>query len=320
MCRHKQYYMRLSSPRIPPMSPIAEKKHLLLYLKLVLVSLFWGGTFIAGRVLAQGMPLRLAATGRFTVAVVLLVWLARHQRGGLPRLRPREVLSTALLGLSGIFLYNLCFFGALAHMAAGRTALFVALNPAMTALGAVLLLRERLRVTQWLGIAVALCGTLIVISRGDLVAFWHNAAQSFGVGEMLMLGSVVSWTAYTLIGKVALNTLTPVAATTYGCAWGLLFLVLSAIPEFVGMHWAAIGWREWLCITYLGAFGTVIGFVWYSEGVKVLGSARTVVFNNLVPAFGVVLAAIVLGEPILLSMVIGGLVTALGVSLTNRRG
>jgi drug/metabolite transporter (DMT)-like permease len=74
----------------------------------------------------------------------------------------------------------------------------------------------------------------------------------------------------------------------------------------------------WTSIIYLGAFGTVIGFVWYYEGVKAIGPSRTAVFNNLVPAFGIVLAAVLLGEPILISMVAGGVLAVIGVTLTNR--
>ena len=70
---------------------------------------------------------------------------------------------------------------------------------------------------------------------------------------------------------------------------------------------------------YLGAFGTVIGFVWYYEGVKAIGPARTAVFNNLVPVFGITLGAVLLGEPVLLSMIVGGLLVIAGVSLTNRQ-
>jgi hypothetical protein len=46
-------------------------------------------------------------------------------------------------------------------------------------------------------------------------------------------------------------------------------------------------WPVLAAIVYLGAFGTVIGFVWYYEGVKAIGPARTAVFNNLVPVFGI---------------------------------
>ena len=71
-------------------------------------------------------------------------------------------------------------------------------------------------------------------------------------------------------------------------------------------------------LVYLGAVGTVIGFVWYYEGVKAIGPARTAVFNNLVPVFGIGLGALMLGEPILISMVVGGILVITGVLLTNR--
>lgn len=49
---------------------------------MVMVALFWGGTFIAGRVLAQALPLMTAAFGRFLVAALLLVWVAHRFEGG----------------------------------------------------------------------------------------------------------------------------------------------------------------------------------------------------------------------------------------------
>jgi hypothetical protein len=68
----------------------------------------------------------------------------------------------------------------------------------------------------------------------------------------------------------------------------------------------------------LGAFGTVIAFIWFYEGIQAVGPSRTAIFSNLVPAFGVLFSVLLLGEPILISMVVGGLITALGVSLVNR--
>ena len=131
-----------------------------------------------------------------------------------------------------------------------------------------------------------------------------------------MFGAISSWAAYTIIGRVALKNLTPIAATTYATLWGLAFLACGAASESI--DWSAFTWQVWASIVYLGAFGTVIAFIWYYEGVKALGPSRTAVFNNLVPAFGIVLALLVLGEPILLSMVVGGLLVIMGVTLTNR--
>src|SRR5450830_2112057 len=131
-------------PSAVPSAALPAVQSPLVYIKLIFVALFWGGTFIAGRVLAQQMPPMTAASGRFSVAVVFLVLLAWKFEGGLPRLDRKQVLTTAALGLTGFFLYNLFFLAALARMPAGRTALFVALNPIVTALASALLLRERL--------------------------------------------------------------------------------------------------------------------------------------------------------------------------------
>ena len=291
----------------------------LVYARLVLVTLFWGGTFIAGHILAQSMPPLTAAAGRFAVAVVLLLGVAWKLEGGLPRLNRSQWLATAALGATGIFIYNVCFFGALARMPAGRAALFVAFTPVVTALLAAVLLRERLGILKWLGIAIALAGAATIITRGDPVSVMYDIGRSMGTGELLMFASITAWAAYTLIGRMVLKGLSPIAATTCASLWGLLFLGIGSAFEIGTVHWSALGWQVWASIFYLGAFGTVIGFVWYYEGVKAIGPSRTAVFNNLVPAFGVVLAALLLGEPILASMVIGGALAILGVSITNRQ-
>jgi drug/metabolite transporter (DMT)-like permease len=291
-----------------------------IYFKLVFTALFWGGTFIAGRVIAPVLPPMTAATGRFAIAAALLYLWARKLEGGLPRLTRRQWMTTAALGFFGMFIYNLCFFGALARMPAGRTALFVALNPTVTALAAALLFRERLGALKWLGIALAFAGVAIIITRGEPLAALHDISQSIGLGELLMFCGISSWAAYTLIGRAALKGLSPIAATTYATLWGFAFLACGALFELPGVHWSGVTWQAWLGIVYLGAIGTVVGFVWYYEGVKAIGPSRTAIFNNLVPVFGVLLSALMLGESILVSMVIGGLITIGGVMLTNRAG
>jgi drug/metabolite transporter (DMT)-like permease len=310
--------MRISSST--PLPPAAVAASVVpVYLRLVLVALFWGGTFIAGRIVAHQMPAMTAAALRFAVAVPLLVLVAWRLEGGLPRLDRKQLLMTFALGLSGIFLYNVCFFGALSRMPAGRTALFVALNPIVTALLLALLLRERLGGTRWAGILVAFVGAAVVITRGDLAGAWHDIRRAIGAGELLMLCAVSSWAAYTIIGRFALKGLSPVAATTYAAAWGLLLLGGGAVLEAPHVDWAALDWQVYAAIAYLGVFGTVIGFIWYYQGVKTIGPARTAVFNNLVPVFGILLAALLLAEPVLLSMIVGGLLVVGGVTLTNRQ-
>jgi len=291
----------------------------LLGLKLVMVAALWGGTFVAGRVLAQSLPLMTAAFSRFLIASVLLVAFTIKVEGRIPKLSREQVFLTFALGFTGIFLYNIFFFSALASVPAGRTSLFVSLTPTVTAILAGIFFRERLDLSRWLGVVLALLGAVIVVTRGDLIEGITDISRSLGPGELMMLGAVLSWAAYTLISRKALESLSPMVATTYGTLWGFAFLSLSAIGEIDKIEWSQLDGPVWISIIYLGALGTFVGFIWYYEGIKAIGPSRTAVFTNLVPVFGVMISAIVLGEEVLISMIFGGLIAIYGVSLVNRK-
>lgn len=292
--------------------------HARLYLRLVLVAAMWGGTFIAGRRLALEMPHFVAAAARYGVACLVLLVYLRRREGGFARPTRAQLAGLLLLGASGIFAYNALFFAALARLEAGRAALLIATNPVLTALAAWLFLRLRFAWWQWLGVAVALAGAAIVVTRGDPASLGTTA---IGAGEALMLAGVTSWVVYTLVGRVMMRrpgALSPLATTTYASLAGLAMLAAVAAFELPRVQWSAVGAAELAAIGYLGIVGTAVAFVWYYEGVKALGAARTTVFTNLVPVFGVAFATLLLGEPLLVSMVLGGLVTIAGVTLTNR--
>lgn len=290
----------------------------LLVLKLTMVAVFWGGAFIAGRILAQSLPTMTAAFGRIFIASILLVIVVIKIEGSLPRLNRKQIFLTAILGFTGVFINNICFFGALARVPAGRTSLFVSLTPIVIAILAGFFFSERLGVRRWIGILVALLGAIVVITRGDLVSGITDISQSIGLGELMMIGAVFSWAAYTLISRKVIETLSPIVATTYSTLWGFFFLSIGALGEFKDIDWVLLDWRVWTSVFYLGAFGTVIAFIWFYEGIQAVGPSRTAIFSNLVPAFGVLFSVLLLGEPLLISMVVGGLITALGVSLVNR--
>jgi drug/metabolite transporter (DMT)-like permease len=285
------------------------------YARLVAVPAIWGGTFIAGRILALALPPAVGSLLRYLVATLALLAAARWIEGGLPRLSRRQVVGTLLLGATGIFAYNLFFLGALARLPASRTSLIIALNPIVTIAAASLLLGERLSARRWLGVAVALAGVWIVVSRGDVLG---SVTGAVGLGELLMFGGVCSWAAYTLIGRRVLAGMSPLAATTCASLWGTALLALAAAPDLREMHAADLTLPVVLSVLYLGVLGTGVAFVWYYQAVQRLGAARTVIFNNLVPVFGATFGVLLLGEPLLPSMLVGGLVAVAGVMLVTR--
>ncbi|HSN72149.1 MAG TPA: DMT family transporter, partial [Steroidobacteraceae bacterium] len=221
-----------------------------------------------------------------------------------------------LLGLTGIFAYNLFFLGALAMLPASRTSMIIALNPVVTiALDTWLTRGERLSARRWFGVGLALVGVWVVISRGDVLA---TAGSPVGLGELLMFGGVCAWAAYTLIGRRVMSGLSPLAATTWASLWGTLMLLAVAAFDWHRVDGAAFTAPVIAGLGYLGILGTAVGFVWYYRAVKVLGAARAVIFNNLVPIFGATFGVLLLDEPLLPSLIVGGIIAVAGVMLVTR--
>ena len=133
-----------------------------------------------------------------------------------------------------------------------------------------------------------------------------------------MFGAVISWALYTVLGRKVLGGLSPLAATNYAALWGTLLLGLTAAPDLGELRIAQFDGRMVLSLLYLGVLGTAVAFVWYYTSIKKLGASITSIFNNLVPVFGVAIAVLVLGEPLLPSMLIGGAVAICGVMLVSR--
>lgn len=290
-----------------------------IYLKLCLTALLWGGTFIAGRIAMESLPILLSASTRFILAAILLVLLTLVQEKHFPRLNIRLILITAAMGASGVFSYNIFFFAALSELPAAQTALYVAFNPICTALIMFVILRESYRFMKWMGILIALMGAITVISRGQFFFQTTQNQDLFQSGDLYMLCAVFSWVCYTILGRFTKNHISPLVTTTYAALWGTLFLCLTTLyHESPQISLTLFSQQSALALLYLAAAGTVLPFMWYAEGVHHLGPARTAVFTNLVPVFGVILAIILLGESLSLPLWIGGGCVMIGLYLTNK--
>ncbi len=285
------------------------------YARLVAVPAIWGGTFVGGKIVVATLTPLMGSFARYVIACVALLVAAFALEGGLPRLTRAQWLGTFVLGLFGVFCYNLFFMGALAKLPASRAALIIALNPAITIAISSVALNEKLNARRWLGVAIALLGVAIVVSRGDFGSF---ASGSIGIGELFMFAAVTSWALYTVIGRKLLGGLSPLAATNYAALWGTVLLAIVAAPDFDTLHPGQFDWRMIVSLLYLGVLGTAVAFVWYYTSVKKLGAATASIFNNLVPVFGVAISVLLLGEPLLVSMLVGGAVTIAGVLMVSR--
>ena len=289
------------------------------HLKLIGMAALWGGSWPCGRVLAQALPPLTAATWRFGIALVLLVgWM--QASGGFKRLRQltaRQWCGLAAGGAVGVFSYAMFFMLGLSHVAAGRAALVVTTNPVATTLIAAWWFGERLNWRIGAGMALAAAGALIVMTHG---APWTLFAGSVGKGELMLLGCVATWVAYTLIGRRLLAGIDALTTTTVTAGFGLAMLFVAALA-FEGRSGLAsplhAGATTWVVMGFLAAGATVLAYAWYFEGVAALGAGAAAGYISLVPVFGVLFATLWLGEPVDASIVVGGALAVAGMAVMN---
>lgn len=293
----------------------ARSSNVTIYLKLTAMTLIWGGNFVIGRSLMQDLAPMSAAFCRFAIASVALVLLTWRLEGRWPSLSRLQALQILALGAIGIFLYNACFFIGLQSVPASRAALIVTTNPTAIAIGAALCFGERLSAIRIAGIALAAAGAATILSEGNWPAL---LARGLSRGDGYLLACIVTWTIFTLLGRVVTRELSPLVATTYACLAGTPMFLGPALGEGLLQGVRAYSLANWLGLAYFGLLGTVLAFWWYYQGVRAIGAARAAVFINLVPIVAVALAALLLGEPLTPALLVGGSLTVAGIFLTNR--
>lgn len=283
------------------------------YVMLTFAALFWGGTWVTGKLAVAAIPPMTLAAARFTVATILLWGWARTK--GVPgrRLVAADLPLVLAMGLTAIAVYNVLFlYGLLLAPASDGAIIVPGLAPILTVALAWPVLRER--VSRWgaAGLITALAGLLLVMRPGG------GGAPSRLLGDLLFFLGAFCWAIYSVIGKAATARFTPLRATLYGSVAGTLMLLPFAIVERGWTRLVTSPPAAWLSVLYLAVFGTVLAFVFFYEGVSRVGAGRAASFAFLVPIFGVASSVVILGEDLAASTIAGGALVLLGLWLVQR--
>ncbi|MFO1252315.1 MAG: DMT family transporter [Inhella sp.] len=291
----------------------------LVHLKLLGMAGLWGAAWPAGKVVASQAPALSASSWRFALSLLLLLgWLlVRSGAATLKALTPRQWAGLALGGALGVFGYAAFFLMGLQHLPAGRAALVVTTNPVLTLLLAAWLLGERLNTRIALGMVLAVGGATVVLTHGKP---WTLFTGGAGIGEALLLGCVLCWSGYTLLGKKLLGGIDALTTTTVTAGFGLALLLLTALAFEPGglARPAQLGFEWWAALLFMVVGSTVLAYAWYFEGVAALGAGAASAYISLVPVFGVAIATVWLGEAVDASLLAGGALVLAGMVVMNK--
>lgn len=282
---------------------------------LTLVTLVWAGLMPTGKIILQGLPpLTIAAIRMVTGSLLLSFYLRRETRP--ISWSPKLVVAFFLLGFIGFVVSTGGSYYGLQLTTATNAALLNAASPVSLALLSVLILKERLSSRSVLGIALSVLGVGVIITRGSLQVI---AESQYNLGDLILLGAQLSWGLYTIYGRRLMDSVSPLAATTFAYMAGALWLILgSCMFERGQWRFADVAWPSWVALVYQCTLGSFAHF-WFYDAVAVLGPSRAGVFLNLVPVMAIGLSYTLLQEPITSSHLLGGAIVMSGILVATRR-
>jgi drug/metabolite transporter (DMT)-like permease len=307
-------------PTISQQNPLTQTSAWTIYGKLVLTMVLWGIAWPVGRLLVAGLPPISIAVIRYAIVVpvfLVLLWLREHSFN-----LPRHWIPTFIfLGVLNTALYQAFFLFGVRYAAASDDSLVIGVGPVLIAIMASLVISEPLTRLKIAGLLSGLAGVGIIA----LLSPNLNVPDRI-LGISLVLGGALSYAMYTVFLRKFINqhpTTTErtrpssLALITWISLFGWIFLIpLSLLEQPWTYAWDI---PSWIGILYLALLSTVIGYLFYVEGVQQIGASRSAIFGNLVPVFGVLSSALILNEKVNIWHAASFALIFLGVLLVNRQ-
>ena len=275
-----------------------------------LVYVVWGSTYLAIRYVVEALPPLLAAATRFFVASALIAAFLIVRRGRTSfRATRGQWRNAALIGLllllggnGGVTLAEQ------QHLPSGLTALLLAGVPLFVVVLRVVV-RDRPTARTVGGVTIGFVGLAVLLLPG---------ARPTGVPILVaatVVGSSLLWSVGSFVASRVSLPPDPLTATIGEMLGGGVGLLLVGLVRGEHVELSKVTGTSVLALAYLVVFGSVVAFTAYSWLLGTAPVSQVATYAYVNPVVAVVLGAVVAGEPLSPTIMIGGAITVLAVAL-----
>ena len=272
------------------------------YLLLCLTFFLWGSLYVVSKYAFTTVPPMAVLFLRYLVAAPLLYLLAR--RKGLKKIEKKHIPYFLTFGAVGYTLSIGTQLLATDMMDASLASLLNATNPVMISLFAVLLLKEKMTPAKVAGLACSLVGVVIVIGVGK--------GKVSLPGIALSLIAVIFWSLNSVLIRKVSGHYSSEQISFCAMAAALPF---SLICTLVQLRSVPISFTpaSAAAILYIGVFSTAAAFLCWNRCLSEMDASVCSLFYPLQPLFSAILGVVLLGEPLTVSFILGGIFISAGV-------
>lgn len=267
-------------------------------LAVLLSVVFWGISFVSTKVVLKDLPPVSIAFFRQITAILPLLAIMRFKKETI-KLEKGEGIRFVVASLFGIVLYFVLENQGLTMTSASNASMLVAAIPVFALIAESAATKKRLSLPSLFCILASIAGVYCVIFNGGPVDL---SSRSF-LGNLMVLGAMASWIVYTFLSKKLGERYSSIKMTTIQC--------FISIPLFVPFLLHEIGsWRMpslqglWNLL-FLGVFCSALAYVFYLQGLKVLGPVLPSAFLNLIPVVTITTGVLFLNETLSLVQLAG---------------
>ena len=203
-------------------------------------------------------------------------------------LEKRDWMILAALGLAGGGPHLALQWLGLHYTTATSGILYLSVTPIFILLLAAPL-GERIRLAQWAGVLISFGGVALIATQGKV----HLV--SFNIGDLMAVASMLMWAGYTVLLRVRRDPLDIAELLTMVCGFGFVYMLPWLAWETTADDMGLTA-QGTLAVLYSGIGSLLLAYAGWSYVVTRLGAARAGATLHLVPAMGVALSALFLGE------------------------
>jgi drug/metabolite transporter (DMT)-like permease len=283
---------------------------------LALANLLWAGNWVTGRALREVFDPVSLNFWRWTLASLILLPFALPALVAKRAILRRDAGILLVLAFFGVALFQTMVYQGLRTTTAVNAVLLNSSLPLFMLLCSWALEGERPSGRQIAGMLVSLAGILVIVSRGELERLRQVELHA---GDAWILLAMPVWGIYSVLLKRRPSELGGSPFLLAISAAGALMLapLYAAQAIAVPPRWPSPA--EAIGVLYIALAASVLAFAFWNRGVAVVGANAAGFTIHLLPAFGTVLAILLLDESFAGFHAAGFVIILCGVFLATRR-
>ncbi len=278
------------------------------------MSIYGSGTPVS-KIVTEAFPVYTGSGFRMLFASLALLPFIIKYRNDLKNFSKKDFLKISLMGFLSMFLFTIFMMYGMKYITGVTGSIIMGTSPAVTAIGSLIFLKEKMNLRKWTAIILAVAGIIIVNFGGSMAMGPHSSAGMMLTGSVLVFLAVCFGAAYTIIGKSEMDHIKPMLIVSISVLISLILFIPFTISEMRDFNFSAVETSQWIALIWWGAGSVALGLSLWNFGLENVTGVTAAGFMGFMSVSSLILSYIILDEKFYWHQLIGFIVVFISLIL-----